>query len=82
MFNEKIICLSHLVTPQTPSFANQDRFKLKAKSEIKHGASSNTSTWEFSNNHIGTHMDAPNHFCDNGLKTFEIPKFKKELNQK
>jgi kynurenine formamidase len=25
------------------------------------------------NNHIGTHIDSPYHFCENGAKTFDIP---------
>jgi kynurenine formamidase len=33
----------------------------------------NSSCWIFSNNHIGTHIDVPRHFDDNGFGVADIP---------
>ncbi len=35
-------------------------------SEIKQGKSANSSKWTFTSNHLGTHVDVPKHFFDNG----------------
>lgn len=66
------ICLSHLISQSTPSYGNRDRISIKANSSIQKGDTANSSAWTFSNNHIGTHMDAPYHFCEKGKKTYEI----------
>lgn len=67
------ILLSHKITSNTPSYGNRDSVEIRSKSSIENGETANTSTWIFSNNHIGTHIDVPKHFSDDGLKTFEIP---------
>jgi len=67
------ICLSHILTQNTPSYGNRDRIFIRANSAIQNGETANTSTWIFSSNHIGTHIDAPYHFCETGKKTYEIP---------
>lgn len=67
------ILLSHIITEDTPAYGNKDRITIKANSSISNGDTANTSSWFFSNNHIGTHMDSAYHFCENGAKTFEIP---------
>lgn len=67
------ICLSHVISQSTPSYGNRDRFFVRVASSIQKGETANTSTWIFSNNHIGTHIDAPYHFCEAGKKTFEMP---------
>ena len=36
------------------------------------GDTSNTSSWTFTNNHIGTHIDTPNHFSNDGSKSWEL----------
>lgn len=56
----------------TPSYANRDAFRIRKGSAIFDGDSANTSRWEFTNNHIGTHVDAPLHFDPNGLSTDQI----------
>ena len=66
------ILLSHIISSNIPSYGNRDRVEIKSKSSIENGETANTSTWIFSNNHIGTHIDVPKHFSDDGLKTFEI----------
>lgn len=67
------ICLSHIISQETPSYGNRDRVFIRTNSAIKKGDAANSSTWIFSNNHIGTHMDSPHHFCEKGKKTYEIP---------
>ncbi len=69
----KNICLSHILSQRTPSYGNRDNVFIRANSAISNGETANTSIWIFSNNHIGTHIDAPYHFCDTGKKTYEIP---------
>lgn len=67
------ICLSHIIRQETPSYGNRDYVHIKYNSSIKNGETANTSSWIFSNNHIGTHMDSPYHFCEQGKKTYDIP---------
>jgi kynurenine formamidase len=62
---EHIICLSHGINEDTPSYGNKERFKRKQQSSIEIGDTSNSQYWEY-NNHLGTHIDFPNHFCVNG----------------
>jgi arylformamidase len=67
------ICLSHIIRQNTPAYGNRDRIFIRTNSSIKKGESANSSCWIFSNNHIGTHIDTPNHFSERGRKTYEIP---------
>ena len=66
------LILSHTLSDKTPSYGNRDRFSSKIRSSISNGENSNTSSWEFSNNHIGTHVDAPKHFCNSGQTIDEL----------
>lgn len=70
---KKNICLSHIIKQNTPSYGNRDRFFVRTNSSIKKGESANSSCWIFSNNHIGTHIDAPRHFSEFGKRTYDIP---------
>ncbi|NQT02644.1 MAG: cyclase family protein [Planctomycetes bacterium] len=70
--NHKLIRLSHILSETTPSYGNRDSFRVRKASSISNGASANTSRWEFTNNHIGTHVDAPSHFDPQGLATSDI----------
>lgn len=65
--------LSHTISSSTPAYGNKDRIFIKPNSAIKNGDTANTSCWFLPNNHIGTHIDSPYHFCENGAKTFDIP---------
>ena len=71
--NSKYISLSHILSIKTPSYGNRDKVYIKKNSSIQNGETANTSSYFISNNHIGTHIDVPNHFSDSGKKTFEIP---------
>lgn len=73
MFEGKIVRLSHTLTKDTPSYGNRDTVRIKPNTSISHGDSSNTSVWGFSSNHIGTHIDVPRHFCETGMRTFDLP---------
>tara|TARA_B100001175_G_C19486676_1_gene630180 strand:+ start:15 stop:701 length:687 start_codon:yes stop_codon:yes gene_type:complete len=61
----KFISLSHWIDQSTPSYGNQGGFSRNSISEIKNGNTANSEEWSF-NNHIGTHIDFPKHFYDDG----------------
>lgn len=65
------LLLSHILCDNTPSYGNRDKFIIRSNNSISSGSSANTSTWIFSNNHIGTHIDSPYHFSNDGKKTFQ-----------
>jgi len=62
--------LSHILSASTPSYGNRDKFIVESKSDINLGDTANSSSWTFTNNHLGTHIDLPRHFCANGF-TYE-----------
>lgn len=72
MKNNNIIFLSHPYTENTPSYGNRDMVKISSNSLITSGAPANSSSWVFTNNHIGTHIDAPYHFDPDGLKILDL----------
>ncbi|MCF8414142.1 MAG: cyclase family protein [Melioribacteraceae bacterium] len=59
--------LSHILSNETPSYGDRDSLEIIEKSSIKSGNTANSSEWNFSINHIGTHIDVPKHFYDDGL---------------
>ena len=63
---DRIIFLSHVIDVDTPSYGNRDKFIVEQISEVKQGKSANSSKWTFTSNHLGTHVDVPKHFFDNG----------------
>jgi arylformamidase len=67
------ILLSHVIKSTTPSYGNRDCIEIIINSSIENGETANTSKWVFTNNHIGTHIDVPKHFSQNGKNTYEIP---------
>ncbi len=73
MKNNNILFLSHPYSAQTPSYGNRDMVKITPNSSIKSGETANSSCWIFTNNHIGTHIDAPYHFDENGEKIADYP---------
>lgn len=68
----RIIRLSHVLSEKSPSYGDRDSFRISKAASIADGDSVNTSRWEFTNNHFGTHVDAPLHFDPNGLSTDQI----------
>ena len=67
----RIIFMSHVLTEDTPSYGDRDQISITPKSQIVNGVGANTSTIIFTNNHMGTHMDTPFHFCMDGKKTID-----------
>jgi len=68
MKGNNFVFLSHTLAEKTPSYGNRDKFSIKQASSINGGDTANTSEWLFTNNHIGTHIDIPYHFDENGKK--------------
>ena len=68
---DKVIFMSHTLTEDTPSYGDRDKISISPKSQIVDGIGANTSIINFSNNHMGTHMDTPFHFCMNGKRTLD-----------
>lgn len=64
--------LSHALSTNTPSYGNRDEVILDPKSSIANGDTSNTTDFRLTNNHIGTHIDVPNHFYDKGSTITDI----------
>lgn len=67
----KKLFLSYPLNKHTPSYGDRDKFNILNNSEIIDGEGANTSTWNFSNNHIGTHIDTPFHFFSDGKKILD-----------
>jgi len=59
------VLLSYILNNNTPTYGNRDKFKCSETAQIIRGESANSSSWYFSSNHIGTHIDIPKHFFDN-----------------
>lgn len=66
------IFLSHFIDEQTPLYGGEQAIFIEKRSEIFKGASSNTKYLKFPN-HIGTHIDFPNHFSDSGKTINDYP---------
>ena len=69
---EQIVSLSHWINEDTPVYGNKGGFKRRKLSSIQNGDTANSEYWEF-NNHIGTHIDFPKHFYDNGKTSSDYP---------
>lgn len=67
------VLLSHVLKQDTPSYGNRDRVIIRVNSSIRSGETANSSCLVLSNNHIGTHIDVPQHFSDKGKKTTDYP---------
>ena len=65
--------LSHILNMSTPSYGNRDRIEIFTNTAISNGKTANTSVFNLSNNHIGTHIDVPRHFSDSGKRTYDYP---------
>tara|TARA_B100001250_G_scaffold66509_1_gene53021 strand:+ start:44090 stop:44731 length:642 start_codon:yes stop_codon:yes gene_type:complete len=63
---KKIKLLSYHISENTPTYGNKNKFLSNSLSSIKSGDTANSTKWVFQTNHIGTHIDFPSHFCENG----------------
>ena len=57
--------LSYPISQQTPVYANGYGFKRRRVKRIHYGQGCNTEYWQMPN-HIGTHVDVPKHFFNQG----------------
>lgn len=57
--------LSYTLNDKTPVYGGGERFKTEEGRSLKKGDTCNTSKWCLPN-HIGTHIDFPRHFYENG----------------
>jgi arylformamidase len=64
--------LNHPVSSRTPSYGNRDRIEIQATTRIADGSTANNSSLFFSSNHIGTHVDVPKHFYDDGSTLTDV----------
>jgi kynurenine formamidase len=68
----KAVWLNHPLDQGTPVYGGGHGLTVHKLTSIASGDTANTSRWEFPN-HIGTHLDAPYHFFDQGLKLSDYP---------
>ena len=77
-----MIFLSYILDEQTPTYGNRNKFEQIKKSDISQGDIANDTAIS-TTVHIGTHIDMPYHFYENGqtIKDFDANfwKFKKPL---
>lgn len=64
--------LSYIITEETPMYGGKTGFIPKKASSILKGDSANTSFWKLPN-HLGTHIDFPYHFFEEGQKLEDFP---------
>lgn len=71
-----MIFLSYTLNPKTPSYGNRNAFQIEKQSSIAQGGTANDSTIT-TTVHIGTHLDMPYHFYENGqtIESFDADFF-------
>src|SRR4051794_24909651 len=69
-----IVRLSHHLSQQTPFYASLPKPHLKQLYDLDKGGPCN-SFYLTTSNHIGTHVDAPRHFCAQGraITDYDLP---------
>ncbi|NUM50652.1 MAG: cyclase family protein [Flavobacteriales bacterium] len=65
------ISLSHILSENTPAYGNGDKPTFEKVNSIKEGASSNKTRIN-TDSHLGTHVDFPYHFLEEGKKGEEF----------
>ena len=73
----KFIYLSYTLDGKTPTYVNRNKFLVEKKSNISLGDVANDSTIN-TTVHIGTHIDMPYHFFENGqtIEDFDVDYFR------
>ncbi len=73
----KYLYLSYILDDNTPTYGNRNRFVCEKKSSIEKDDVANDSSIH-TTVHMGTHIDMPYHFYDNGqtIEDFEIDYFR------
>ncbi len=72
MRDSKVIYLSYTLNRNTPTYGDRNRFKIDKKSSIKRGDIANDSFLS-TTVHIGTHIDMPYHFFEDGETIEDFP---------
>lgn len=74
--SSKLIYLSYVLNENTPTYGNRNKFNVSRKSDISKGDVANDTSIE-TTVHIGTHIDMPFHFFENGqtIENFDIDYF-------
>ena len=74
--NHNLQYLSYILENNTPTYGNRNKFICEKKSNISNGDVANDSTIN-TTVHIGTHLDMPYHFFENGqtIEDFDIDFF-------
>ena len=67
-----VIKLSYDLDEHTPMYGGKQGFLRENKSSIDNGDSANTQQWSFPN-HLGTHVDFPVHFHQQGTTSDQFP---------
>lgn len=77
MNQSKLMYLSHVLDENTPTYGNRNKFVCEKKSDISKGDIANDSSIN-STVHIGTHVDMPYHFFEDGqtIEDFDIDYFR------
>ena len=60
-----MIFLSHLIDNDTPTYGDSSGIKISHATCMDHGDTANSLSIKI-NNHVGTHIDLPKHFDNNG----------------
>jgi len=73
----KRVYLSYILDKNTPTYGNRNKFICEKKSDISQGDVANDSTVN-TTVHIGTHIDMPYHFFDDGqtIEDYDIDFFR------
>lgn len=76
MSSSKHLYLSYLLDQNTPTYGNRNKFVTEKRSDISKGDVANDSTIN-TTVHIGTHIDMPYHFFEDGqtIENFDIDFF-------
>jgi len=69
--NKSVVFLSHVLSENSPCYGGKKGFIQTVLSSISNGDSYNFEKWELAN-HVGTHMDTPFHFIEDGIKLDQI----------
>ncbi|MBF0319033.1 MAG: cyclase family protein [Nitrospirae bacterium] len=68
----RYIFLSHTLAEENPVYGGRNTLEILARKSISNGDSANVSSFTMEN-HWGTHVDAPKHFFDKGMRVSQYP---------
>ena len=68
----KLIRLSYNITYNTPTYGNRNKLVVNQRTEKINDFYITESKWNFTTNHLGTHIDVPKHFVNEGLSVTDF----------